>query len=86
MESPASSPSFRRIIIGGLLVLVVFCFLLNITFGSVAIPLEEVARILFRGESDHTAWLFIVQKIRLPKAITAVLVGCGLSVSGLQMQ
>jgi iron complex transport system permease protein len=30
--------------------------------------------------------LYIVEKIRIPKAITAILVGSGLSVSGLQMQ
>ena len=66
--------------------LALFCFLLDITLGSVAIPLKAVARIVTGQGSDNTAWLYIVQKIRLPKAITAVLVGCGLSVSGLQMQ
>nr|WP_229254277.1 iron ABC transporter permease [Dyadobacter sp. NIV53] len=54
--------------------------------GSVEIPFSEVIRIIFSHESDNTAWLFIIEKIRLPKAITAILVGCGLSVSGLQMQ
>lgn len=77
---------WRRLLMGGLAVLAVFFFLLDITLGSVAIPLREVARIVFYGESDQTSWLYIVQKIRLPKAITAVIVGCGLSVSGLQMQ
>ncbi|MCK8495130.1 iron ABC transporter permease [Spirosoma oryzicola] len=66
--------------------LALLCFLTNISLGSVAIPLKEVARIVFQQESENRAWLYIVQKIRLPKAITAVIVGCGLSVSGLQMQ
>ncbi|WP_221395044.1 iron ABC transporter permease [Dyadobacter sp. NIV53] len=61
-------------------------FLLDILLGSVEIPFSEVIRIIFSHESDNTAWLFIIEKIRLPKAITAILVGCGLSVSGLQMQ
>ncbi|WP_234735057.1 FecCD family ABC transporter permease [Tellurirhabdus bombi] len=76
----------RRLMIGVLVVLAVFFFLLDIALGSVSIPLGEVTRILFGQESEQVAWLYIVQKIRLPKAITAVLVGCGLSVSGLQMQ
>ena len=83
--SQTSSNSHRLIIIG-LSVLAVLFFLLDIMLGSVSIPFREVARIVFLGESDTTAWLFIVEKIRMPKAITAVIVGCGLSVSGLQMQ
>jgi len=70
----------------GLVILAVVFFMLDIMLGSVSIPFGEVARIVFLGESDTTAWLFIIEKIRLPKAVTAILVGCGLSVSGLQMQ
>ncbi|MDQ6480264.1 iron ABC transporter permease [Dyadobacter sp. LHD-138] len=81
-----SSSGSRQLIIIGLVVLAVLFFLLDIMLGSVRIPFDEVARIVFLGESDTTAWLFIVEKIRLPKAITAIIVGCGLSVSGLQMQ
>lgn len=81
-----SSSNSRRLIIIGLSVLAVLFFMLDIMLGSVSIPFGEVARIVFLGESDTTAWLFIIEKIRLPKAITAILVGCGLSVSGLQMQ
>lgn len=66
--------------------LAVLLFALDIMLGSVAIPFREVFRIVTTGESEHRAWLFIIEKIRLPKAITAILVGCGLSVSGLQMQ
>jgi len=85
IDSAGSSGSHKLMIIG-LVILVVFFFLLDILLGSVKIPFSEVIRIIFSHESDNTAWLFIIEKIRLPKAITAVLVGCGLSVSGLQMQ
>jgi iron complex transport system permease protein len=81
-----SSSGSRRLIITGLVVLAVLFFLLDIMLGSVSIPFREVVRIVFSGESETTAWLFIVEKIRLPKAVTAIIVGCGLSVSGLQMQ
>ncbi|GLU50631.1 iron(III) ABC transporter permease [Dyadobacter frigoris] len=81
-----SSSNSRRLIVIGLVLLAVLFFMLDIMLGSISIPFGEVAKIVFSGESDTTAWLFIVEKIRLPKAITAVIVGCGLSVSGLQMQ
>jgi len=84
--SSQSYSNSRRLIIIGLSVLAVLFFLLDIMLGSVSIPFGEVVRIVFLGESDTTAWLFIIEKIRLPKAITAIIVGCGLSVSGLQMQ
>ena len=38
------------------------------------------------GEASKTSWEYIVINYRLPKAITAVLTGMGLSVSGLLMQ
>ena len=68
----------------GILAIALFC--MDIMLGSVAIPFKEVFRIVTTGESENRAWLFIIEKIRLPKAITAILAGCGLSVSGLQMQ
>ncbi|TDE12153.1 iron ABC transporter permease [Dyadobacter psychrotolerans] len=70
----------------GLVVLAAFFFMVDVLLGSVRIPFSEVVSIIFSGKSENTAWLFIIEKIRLPKAVTAVLVGCGLSVSGLQMQ
>ncbi|RYF46707.1 MAG: iron ABC transporter permease, partial [Cytophagaceae bacterium] len=79
-------PLRRRLLLVGLIGLAIVFFLLDIALGSVSIPISEVARIMSGQGSDHTDWLYIVQKIRLPKAITAVIVGCGLSVSGLQMQ
>lgn len=76
----------RLLLFSLLILLSLACFMVNLTLGSVSIPAGEVARILFTQQSEQTAWLFIIEKIRLPKALTAVLVGWGLSVSGLQMQ
>ena len=70
----------------GLAVLVFGCFVLDIALGSVRIPPGAVVRILFARTAEPGPWTFIVNQIRLPKAITAVLVGSGLAVSGLQMQ
>lgn len=66
----------------GLIVLL----LINISFGSVTIPFQEVINSLTGGEASKTTWEYIIINYRLPKAITAILVGMGLSVSGLLMQ
>lgn len=76
----------KKIIIAFLILSILALFILDIALGSVDIPFKEILRIVFSLGSDNEAWIYIVEKIRIPKAITAVLVGCGLSVSGLQMQ
>lgn len=69
-----------------LVLLLLAAFLLDIAVGSVSIPLNEVFKTLLSGRGDNDTWRYIIEKIRVPKAFTAVLAGCGLSVSGLQMQ
>ncbi|WP_196893809.1 FecCD family ABC transporter permease [Aureivirga marina] len=66
--------------------LLIFALLLNISVGSVTIPLKEVLQILIGEESSKSSWNYIVTNYRVPKAITAVLVGSGLGISGLLMQ
>ncbi|OAB28856.1 FecCD family ABC transporter permease [Flavobacterium fryxellicola] len=65
---------------------VVLLFVINISLGSVSIPLKEVFSSLTGGHSSKETWQYIIINYRLPKAITAVLVGMGLSISGLLMQ
>jgi len=69
-----------------MLFLLVLLFMLDIALGSVSIPLKSVVSILFGSDQEPVAWEKIVTTIRLPKAITAVIAGAALSVSGLQMQ
>lgn len=66
-----------------LLILVVALFTLDMMVGSVSITPSEVWRALIGGD-DATAK--IVRNIRLLKALTAILTGVALSISGLQMQ
>ena len=65
---------------------VVLLFLINISLGSVSIPLKEVFRSLIGGTSSKETWDYIIVNYRLPKAVAAILVGMGLSISGLLMQ
>lgn len=64
----------------------VIALLLNIGSGSVNIPFGDVISILFGGNSKIESWTYIVQEFRVPKALTSILVGGGLSLSGLLMQ
>lgn len=62
----------------------VVLFVADILIGSVALPLGEVIDALFGGGDEVTR--NIVLNFRLPKAVTALLVGASLSAVGLQMQ
>lgn len=68
---------------------VVLIFLLLMTdliFGSVQIPLEYIYKRLFAEVELNKAWEIILIEYRIPKAITAILAGIGLPLSGLMMQ
>lgn len=70
-----------------LIILALCCaWLLNISSGSVTIPFFSVIHTLFGGAAEVSSWDYIVWNYRIPKAFTAVLVGGGLSLSGLLMQ
>ena len=72
------------------MILLVLCIpffaFLNLTIGSVEIPLSEVFNILLGRESDSVVWSNIVLHTRLPQTLTAIACGVGLSVAGLEMQ
>lgn len=74
------------IIISLLTLSLVLILILNISFGSVAIPIKEVFKSLIGENASKETWQYIIINYRLPKAITAILVGMGLSISGLLMQ
>ncbi len=61
-------------------------FILDLSYGSLKIPAGYIVRILSGAQTDMPIWRDIVLNIRLTKALTAVLVGSGLAVSGLLMQ
>lgn len=64
----------------------IILFFLNISLGSITIPFKEIYTSLTGGQASKSTWEYIIINYRLPKAITAVLVGMGLSISGLLMQ
>lgn len=69
-----------------LIILNVVLFLMNLFIGSVDIPSAQVADILFHGADPDGPLRFIVINSRLPQAVTALLAGAALTVSGLMLQ
>ena len=65
---------------------IIVFFILNLLLGSVEIPMGDIFAILFRGENGNIIWTNIIMKSRLPQALTAMMAGAGLGVSGLLMQ
>lgn len=62
-------------------------FLLNLFLGSVNIPFRSIWNILLgMDEGESVIWQNIIWKSRVPQALTAMVAGAGLAVSGLQMQ
>ena len=59
---------------------------LNLVLGSVSIPLQSVWHIIWNSGNEPITWQNIIWKSRLPQALTALVAGAGLSISGLQMQ
>lgn len=66
-------------------ILTVLLFIANIIYGSVTIPFRDVMDVLF-GNSTHTVNSVIVLSSRLPGAVTALLAGGALAVSGILLQ
>lgn len=65
---------------------IILLLLANLVFGSVRIPLGDVLSILSGGAASRATWSHIILESRLPQAITALLGGAALAVSGLMLQ
>lgn len=61
-------------------------FLLNLFVGSVDIPVADVLAILVGGGDAGSPANFIVLGSRVPQAVTSLLAGAGLTLSGLMLQ
>lgn len=74
----------------GLVALIAVLFVLNLLLGTVKIPIGEVLSILLSpasaGGGETSVASNIIWSSRVPQALTALVAGAGLAVSGLQMQ
>lgn len=74
------SIGFKLASLGALLVLLFFASLVS---GGVSIPASDIYRSLMGGQGEYSE---IILRFRLPKAVTCVLGGASLALSGLLMQ
>jgi iron complex transport system permease protein len=66
--------------------LLLVLFLLNISLGSVRIPISETLKVLTGGTPTQPIWANIIFDFRLTKALTCILAGGALALGGLMMQ
>lgn len=76
----------NTVFIGIIIVLILVFLFLNMVLGSVNIPMASVWHILTGHGEEPVTWQNIIWKSRFPQALTALVAGAGLSISGLQMQ
>lgn len=65
---------------------IIILFLISLFLGSVKIPAQVVIDILLGEETMKKSWEHIVLEVRLPQAITALITGGAISISGLLLQ
>ena len=61
-------------------------FFLNLCWGTVHIPFNDVIASLTGNGASRESWDFIIRESRLPSAVTALLAGASLAASGLMLQ
>lgn len=69
-----------------LLLSIILLFVLNLLLGTVKIPVAEVVATLMGSHEVSEIHRNIIWSSRVPQALTAMVAGAGLAVSGLQMQ
>lgn len=67
-------------------VLLIMLFLLNVSLGSVQIPLSETIKVFLGRTPEQPVWADIIIDFRLTKAFTCILAGGALALGGLLMQ
>ncbi|MBD2499999.1 FecCD family ABC transporter permease [Anabaena azotica] len=75
-------PHLLGIILG--LFILLICLVYSVTLGAAQIPLEEILAsfVTFDGSYNH----LVIQTVRLPRSLIAVIVGAALAVAGALMQ
>jgi iron complex transport system permease protein len=76
----------EAVVLAALCVVLGSVFLLSLALGSTAVPLRRVLEALTGISSERDATVSVVELIRLPRSLTAMLAGASLGIAGLQMQ
>jgi cobalamin transport system permease protein len=88
LVAPSVSSHARReaAVLVGLSLALVAAFMMSLVLGSTHVPLSAVVDVLLRSSGVDETSAIVVETIRLPRSLTAVLAGASLGIAGLQMQ
>lgn len=76
----------RRLIVFALLILVIVSFGIDVLVGPSDLSLEAALKALLRSSDASNVQIVVMWNVRIPQALTAILVGAGLALAGAEMQ
>jgi len=76
----------EAIALAGLTAALIAAFLMSLVLGSTQVPVARVMEVLLRSSAARDGAAIVVETIRLPRSLTALLSGAALGIAGLQMQ
>jgi len=82
----ASGQSRQSVVIASMVVVLLAMFLLSLAISSVWLPLHQVFAALTGSDAAESSIRAVIQDVRLPRSLTAILAGAALGIAGLQMQ
>lgn len=74
------------VVMTGAMILCFVLVLMDLSLGSVNVPVPAVLRVLTGRVGEQELWHKVIFMIRMPRVVSAVLAGSALAVAGLQMQ
>lgn len=85
-ERHATCATREALVLCGLTAGLVLALLLSLALGSTNVPIGRVIEVLFGTSTERDGAAVVVEAIRLPRSLTALLAGAALGIAGLQMQ
>src|SRR5262245_48714617 len=76
----------EAVVLASLVLVLLFAFVSSLVAGSTHIPFASVLAVLTRSAPVDQAGATVIETIRLPRSLTAMLAGASLAIAGLQMQ
>jgi iron complex transport system permease protein len=76
----------EALVLCGLAAGLVIAFVLSLALGSTHVPIRRVVEVILGTSTERDGAAIVVEAIRLPRSLTALLSGAALGIAGLQMQ
>lgn len=83
---PSRHARRESVVLVGLCVTFVLVFVLSLAVGSTQVPVASVIDVLTRSATADEQSAIVIESLRLPRSLTALLAGAALGIAGLQMQ